>query len=96
MNIDQFNKSFYHRPGIRAQLIDTQKRMLINDFLIRRQNIDLVGVSGVDESESKAADVVHLLNISSPGWTSAFPFANKIISELMGEDEEKLLREDNI
>jgi len=75
MDKSEFESSFYGRPGIRAQLIDKNKKFLINDFLLRPQNI----VEGVE----KEFDVIHCLNISSPGWTSAFPFANKILAELL-------------
>ena len=36
----------------------------------------------------KDKNVIHALNIASPGWTGAFPFADKIISELLGIEEQ--------
>ena len=91
MDINEFESSFYGRPGIRAQLIDKQKRFLINDFMLRRQNAD-----GSQPDSAEPSDILHLLNISSPGWTSAFPFANKVISDLMAIPEDELLRSDVI
>lgn len=78
MDAADFNTSFYSRPGIRAQLISKNKRELINDFVLRPQN-----VSDADWTESalgKSFDMIHALNISSPGWTSSFPFTNKIVA----------------
>lgn len=40
MDPNQFNTTFYKRPGIRAQLIDKNKKMLINDFILRTQNVN--------------------------------------------------------
>jgi hypothetical protein len=88
MDINEFESHFYARPGIRAQLIDINKRFLINDFLLKPQNII--------QQEKKEFDLIHCLNISSPGWTSAFPFANKILSELLQLDEDELLNSDQI
>lgn len=91
MDISDFESSFYGRPGIRAQLIDKQKRFLINDFMLRRMNAD-----GSEPNAAEPSDILHLLNISSPGWTSAFPFANKVISDLMALPEDELLKSDVI
>ena len=88
MDQSEFETSFYARPGIRAQLIDKKKKFLINDFMLRPQNIV--------EHVGNEFDVIHCLNISSPGWTSAFPFANKILAELLQMDEETLLKTDEI
>ena len=35
MDAQDFNTSFYTRPGIRAQLINKTERYLINDFVLR-------------------------------------------------------------
>jgi L-2-hydroxyglutarate oxidase len=88
MDKSEFESHFYARPGIRAQLIDIHKKFLINDFLLRPQNIL--------EHQGNEFDVIHCLNISSPGWTSAFPFANKILSELLKINEDELLKSDKI
>ena len=93
MDPNQFNTTFYKRPGIRAQLIDKDKKMLINDFILRTQNVN--GEQNLTEN-GKANDIIHCLNIASPGWTSAFPFANKIISELLGIDEQYLISNDSV
>lgn len=58
--------------------------MLINDFILRTQNVK--DEPGLIRNE-KENDIIHILNIASPGWTCAFPFSNKIISELLGIDE---------
>ena len=76
MDASDFNTSFYTRPGMRAQLVDKNKG-LITDFILKKHNIE-------ESQNKKEFDVIHALNISSPGWTSAFPFADRIVSELMG------------
>lgn len=80
MDIGDFNSTFYTRPGIRAQLVNKTDRMLITDFMLRKQEPQ------PDGSFSR----IHLLNISSPGWTSAFPFTDRIVSELLGVKESEM------
>lgn len=39
MNAEDFNTTFYTRPGIRAMLIDKKKRFLMNDYNLETHNI---------------------------------------------------------
>ena len=73
--------------------------MDINDFEsqfyskpgIRCQLIDMEKQFLINDFLLKKDDnAIHALNIASPGWTSAFPFSNKIVAELMGLDEEDM------
>ena len=43
MDARDFERSFYKRPGIRAMLVDTKERFLINDFVLRTMNVDGTG-----------------------------------------------------
>jgi hypothetical protein len=52
-------------------------RKLVNDFILRAH----------DQDGSK---VLHILNLNSPGWTSAFPFADRIVSHLLDIDEDEI------
>ena len=88
MNRSDFNDSFYSRPGIRAQLIDKNTKILMTDFELRTQNVTDEGTL------SRSHDILHALNISSPGWTCAFPFADKMLCELMGISEEEVRGEE--
>lgn len=83
MDAADFNSSFYKRPGIRAQLMDMSSRQLVTDFLLMRH-------SAHGEGAASRANVLHALNIASPGWTCAFPFADRIVSELMDLNENDL------
>ena len=90
MNIEDFEPHFYGRPGIRAMLIDKEKKFLLNDYNLQTQNI--LPPSG----DEKSFDAIHTLNVNSPGWTSAIPFANRILSELLALDEDELMKADQI
>ena len=93
MDAADFNNHFYHRPGIRAQLVDKKKKFLINDFVLRAANFN----EDSQEAElGRSFEMIHALNISSPGWTSAFPFVNRIAASLLGLDEDELLSTDDI
>ena len=66
-------------------LVDRKKKHLINDFMLRTMNVDGSGLQQAEEG--KAFDVIHTLNIQSPGWTSAMPFVNRVTAELLGLNE---------
>lgn len=53
------------KVGIRGQLLDKKKHLLVMDFLVEN-----------------AADSTHVLNIVSPGFTSAFSFSKYIIDNV--------------
>ena len=55
--------SFY-RPGIRAQLINKKTLKMQNDFILE-----------FPQGENHC----HILNLVSPGWTCALPFADYIV-----------------
>ncbi len=60
-------KNFYWGPaGIRAQLIDHNKRSLLMDFEIRRTPTS-----------------THILNAVSPAFTCSFPFAQRLVQEIL-------------
>lgn len=59
---------------MRAQLIDTNTKQLVTDFVL----------------EKSSEKVLHTLNVSSPGWTSAFPFADKVVSKLLSVSESEM------
>lgn len=58
--------SFY-RPGIRAQLINKKTLKMQNDFILEFP---------------KGENHCHILNLVSPGWTCALPFADYIVEKI--------------
>lgn len=57
----------WYTSGIRPQLFCTDKKQLMNDFMWYKSG---------DQA-------IHLLNVVSPGWTCAMPFADHVVEELI-------------
>ena len=52
------------KPGLRAQLVNTNTGTFEMDFVVRQKE-----------------NFVHVLNLVSPGWTSALPFSRWLVSQ---------------
>jgi L-2-hydroxyglutarate oxidase LhgO len=57
----------WYKSGIRPQLFCTEKKQLMNDFMWCKSG----------------EHAIHLLNVVSPGWTCAMPFADYVVESLV-------------
>ena len=57
----------FYRPGIRAQLINKKTLKMQNDFILE-----------IPVGQNHC----HILNLVSPGWTCALPFADYIVEQI--------------